>query len=86
MSRVKETRFLVPHQSCESKCGLNKSVCDSKQKWNHDEFWFECKELDDWGSFKKDYIWNPSKCDCDAIRYVQLMNIQILKLVLAKNF
>ena len=26
----------------------------------------ECKELDDWGSCKDDYIWNPSTCYCDC--------------------
>ena len=29
------------------KCGLNENVCNSKQKWNHDECWCERKELDD---------------------------------------
>ena len=31
MSRVNETRFLVQHESCEYKCVLNESVCNSKQ-------------------------------------------------------
>ena len=29
---VNETRFLVQHESCECKCGLNKSVYNAKQK------------------------------------------------------
>ena len=29
---VNETRFLVQHESCECKCGLNKSVGNAKQK------------------------------------------------------
>ena len=32
MSVVIETRFLAQHESCVCKCGLNKSVCNSKQK------------------------------------------------------
>ena len=28
MSGVNETRFLVQHESCECKCGLNESVCN----------------------------------------------------------
>ena len=32
MSGVNETRFIVQHESCECKCVLNKSVCNSKQK------------------------------------------------------
>ena len=43
---VNETRILVQHKSCACRCGLNESVCNSKQKWNHDECRSECKELD----------------------------------------
>ena len=32
MSVVIETRFLAQHESCVCRCGLNKSVCNSKQK------------------------------------------------------
>ena len=42
---VNETRFLVQHESCECKCRINKDVCISKQKGNHDECWCEFKEL-----------------------------------------
>ena len=52
-SEVNKTRFLVQHKSCECKCRLNKNVCTSKQKWNHDEYRCECKELDDCSSCKK---------------------------------
>ena len=44
MWKVIGTRFLVRHDSCECKYGLNESVCNSKQKWNHNECWCECKE------------------------------------------
>ena len=37
MSGLDETRFVVEHKLCECKCGLNKSVCNSNQNWNHDE-------------------------------------------------
>ena len=60
ISGVNETRFLVQHK-CE--CRLNKSVRNSKQKWNHDEYRCKCKELDGWGSCKNYYMWNPSTCD-----------------------
>ena len=53
MSGVSETRFLVQHESCECKCGLNESVCNSKQNWNPGERWCRCKELDNWGSCEK---------------------------------
>ena len=35
MPGVNELRFLVQHESCACKCGLNERVCNSKQKWNH---------------------------------------------------
>ena len=44
MSGVNKTRFLVQHESCECKCGLNESVCNSKKKWKHNECWCECKD------------------------------------------
>ena len=53
MSRVNETRFLVQHESCECKCGLNESVCNSVQKWNYEECRCVCKESDKLGSCKK---------------------------------
>ena len=37
MSGLDETRLLVEYELCECKCGLNKSLCNSNQKWNHDE-------------------------------------------------
>ena len=46
MSGVNETRFLVQHESCECKCGLDESVCYSKKKWNHNECRYACNELD----------------------------------------
>ena len=53
---VNETGSLVQHELCECKCGLNESVCNSLQKWNHDEYRCKCKELNDWGSCIDDYI------------------------------
>ena len=38
ISAVNKTRFLYQHESSDSKYRLNKNVCNSKQKWNHDEF------------------------------------------------
>ena len=51
---LNETRYLVQHESCECKCGLNESLYNSKSKWNHGECWCESKELNDWGSCVKD--------------------------------
>ena len=46
-------------KSFDSKNGRKKI-----KKRNYDEYQCECKELDDWGSCGKDYMWNPSTCDC----------------------
>ena len=45
------------HESCDCKCRLNESVCNSNQKWNHDKCL--CK-LDNLGSCEEDYMWNSS--------------------------
>ena len=37
MSGVNETTYLVQHELCEYKCGLNKNKYISKPKWNHNE-------------------------------------------------
>ena len=65
MSGVSETKFIVQYESCECKSGLNESVCNSTQKWNHNECHCECKELDNWSSCKNDYMWSPSTCYCE---------------------
>ena len=46
MPRVNKTRFLVQKR----KCRWNERVCNSKQKWRRDEYWYECKILGDSGS------------------------------------
>ena len=43
MSGINETRVLVQHESCEYKCGLNESVCNSNQKWNHNKIAVDVK-------------------------------------------
>ena len=63
-SGIKETRFLIQHNSCEYKCALNESLFNSKQKQNYDNCRFECKELEDWSSYKDGYMWNSSTYDC----------------------
>ena len=62
MSGINETRFPVQFESCDCKCVLNESVHNSKK--NHDECRCECKELNDWGTCKNKYVWNPKKYNC----------------------
>ena len=44
-SKVKNMNVEVFANDC--KCLLNESVCNPKQKWNHNEYRCECKEVDD---------------------------------------
>ena len=58
---------------------LNESVCNSNQKWNHDQCWCKCKQLDDWSSCKDVYMWNPRTCDCEcnkACKIDEYLNIK----------
>ena len=69
---------------------MKAKVCNSKQKWNHDECRCECRELDDWGSCKNDYIWNSSTCDCECNKafktdmYLNIKNCSCGKLLIGK--
>ena len=56
MSRINKLRCLFQHESCECKYGLNEGVRNSKQIWNSDGCWRECKTLDNWSSCKEDYM------------------------------
>ena len=45
---------------------MNESLCNSKQKWNHNECRWECNKIDDWGSCKNDCMRNHCTCYCDC--------------------
>ena len=47
MQPVNKTRLLVQNELSECKLRWNERVCNSKQKWKHDEYWYECKILGD---------------------------------------
>ena len=64
---------------------MNENVCNSKQKWNHNEVRCECKELDDWGSCKNDYLWNPSTCDCECNKASKIYEYLDIKTCSCKN-
>ena len=80
LSGVKETRFLIQHNWYEYKCALNESLFNSKQKQNYDNCRFDCKELEDWSSYKDGYMWNSStydsKCNktCKIDEYLDTKN------------
>ena len=49
-----------------SKCRLDASVCNNKQRWNNGKCQCECKELIDKGICDSGYAWNPSNCECEC--------------------
>ena len=77
-----KTRFLFQHESCEylhslnkiGPNGLNESVCNSKQKWNHYECRCECKELSNCGSCKDDCKGYPSILNCECNKSCKIDN------------
>ena len=85
MTGVIETRFFVRNEWCGCKYGLNENVCNWKRpKWNYNECWCDCKELDDWDSCENGYMWNRSACDYDCnkackidefVKNVKLVNL-----------
>ena len=85
MSEANEIRFLVQHESCECKCGLDKSVCNSKQKWNNNERRCLCKKLADWSSCKDKYMCNHSTCNCECNKACKIDEYYDIKNVLGKN-
>ena len=57
------------HESCNSKCRLDASVCNGKQRYNKGNWRCECKEFVGKGNCDKGFIWNHSICDgeCDKL-------------------
>ena len=90
MSRTNEARHIKWHETCKRKCRLDASVCNNKQRWNHDKCWCECKELIDEDTCDKRYIWNTSnckcKCDksCDFDEYLDYENCKCRKILVDK--
>ena len=44
-SRTNETRHIKWHETCKCICGLDKIICNSKQRWNEDKCRCAMKEL-----------------------------------------
>ena len=53
-------------ETCNCKCRLDASVCNSKQCWNKDKFTCECKEFIEKGISDNGFFWNPSNCECEC--------------------
>ena len=66
MPRPNETKHIKWHEKCKSKCRLDGSVCNNKQRWNENKCRCERKELIDKGVCDKGFIWNQSNCECEC--------------------
>ena len=51
----KKSKVLAKYISCKCKSEFDFKKCNSYQKWNND---------------KKNYIWNPSTCNCVNGKYL----------------
>ena len=40
-----ETKTMLKHISCDCKCKLNSTTCNSNQKWNNKTCHYECKSV-----------------------------------------
>ena len=74
MSWTNETRHIEWHETCKCKCRLNKSVCNTKQRWNKDKCRCECKKLIDKGI-----------CDKDLFGILVIVNVNVVNLVILVN-
>ena len=42
---INESKILAEHISCEFSCEFDGRKCNSRQKWNNDNCYCECKKL-----------------------------------------
>ena len=61
-----EDKAMTKHISCDFKCKLNSTTCNSNQKWNQKTCQYECKN---YRKCKKAYSCNPSTCIYENSKY-----------------
>ena len=70
MSRTNKTRHIEWNETRKCKSKFNsRSVCNNKQHWNNDKGRCKCEELIDKGVCDKEFISNPSNCECEYDKY-----------------
>ena len=67
ITRINEFKTLVKHISCDCKCKVDITICNSNQKWNNDKCQCESKIH---RTCKED-SWKPSTCICENSRYLK---------------
>ena len=65
-----EARTMTKHISCDCKCNLNSTTCNSNQKWNNKTCQWECTNYHKW---EKDYRCNPTRCICENSKYLKII-------------
>ena len=71
-----EAKAMAKHTSCDYKCKLNSTTCNSNKKWNNKTFQYEWKSN---CKCKKYYSWNPSTCICGTgiITVLDILSIKM---------
>ena len=69
ITKINKPRTLTKRVSCKCECKFHSKKCNSNQKWNNDEYQFECKNLNEYCVCKKIHIWNITTCSCKNGRY-----------------
>ena len=64
---VNESKTLTKHVSCKCNCKFDGRKCNSDQWWNNNIFRCECNKRH---ACEKDYLWNPSTCNCVNRKYI----------------
>ena len=69
---INKSKISTKDISCEYKCKLDGTKCNSDQWWNNDKNRCESKKHH---AYEKDHIWNPATCSCKNWRYLaNIMN------------
>ena len=64
ITRIKESKTLPRHVSCECKCKFDNRKLNSDQKWSNSKCWCGYKNPINDCVFKKYYIWNLGTGAC----------------------
>ena len=64
-----ESKTLAKRISSECRCAFDGRTCNSKQKWNNDKCYFECKKMIKNFTCEKESTQNPSTCECQCNKY-----------------
>ena len=64
---INKSKTLTKHIPCKCKCKFDNRKFSSNQWWNSDKCQFECKKHH---VCEKDYVWNPSACNCENRKYL----------------